>query len=123
MAYSFRGTNRHLNGFGLLGSMSEIQNNLSEGERDFENPPENSTVGLTVNPVVGSIGGRISKTASTLDITNQILVSAMKRPGQILQKKACLDGRQNWEKLGPTFDRNRMLVSLDRPDGIVAESQ
>lgn len=57
----------------------------SEILTDATNPPDiQSSSGKTSFPVSGSMAGRISNTVRMLAIISQMVASAMKRPGQIL---------------------------------------
>ena len=68
----------------IRSSMEKLSNRLG-AYAYTANPDMNSTFGMTVSPVFGSNGGRMSYFANTLAMTSQIVEWARWIPGHILQ--------------------------------------
>ena len=68
----------------IRSSMEKLSNRLG-AYAYTANPDMNSTFGMTVSPVFGSNGGRMSYFANTLAMTSQIVEWAKWIPGHILQ--------------------------------------
>lgn len=73
-------------------------------------PTVYSILGRTTCPVIGSMGGRISKVARTFEIVSQMMASAKCRPGQILKTDMRLAHITHTVKIAPPTEPENKIA-------------